>query len=385
MPIRQRIVTYGFTTAAAATITTALLLQPWRAPDGDPIAEHDQPTERARPGAHAVDVVFAVDTTGSMGGLIEGAKRTVWSIATHIRKTDPNAELRVGLVAYRDLGDDYVTRDFALTSDLDAVFTELSSYRAAGGGDTPEDVDAALDDTLHKMRWRDDAKKLVFLVGDAPPASRGDVPKFDVLAREAGDRQIILNTIRCGWDRDTEAAWTQIAALGHGQFSTIQQDGGVQQIATPYDDKLAEVSARIDSTTVIVGDDAERAAYGRQMATAQAAPAPAQADRAAYYATKGATGGGGMRAKKDLVGGVASGAVDLDSVSPSALPAELRAMAKPALKAEIGKRAANRRAAEAELAKLATQRDEYLKTQAKDGEGGFDAKVKGAIDAQLKP
>jgi Mg-chelatase subunit ChlD len=226
MPTRQRLVTYGFTTAAAATITVALLLQPWRGDHRERVRPPLPPTPQVA-ARHPVDVVFAVDTTGSMGGLIEGAKRTVWSIATHIQKTDADADVRIGLVAYRDIGDDYVTRDFALTSDLDSVFTELASYRAAGGGDTPEDVDAALYDALHKMQWRADARKLVFLVGDAPPASRGDVPRFDVLAREAGDKQILINTIRCGLDRDTEVAWQQIASLGHGQFSTIQQDGGV--------------------------------------------------------------------------------------------------------------------------------------------------------------
>jgi hypothetical protein len=380
MPTRERIVTYGVSTAAAATITVAALLQPWRGSDlADPVHEA-MPVAH---GKHAVDVVFAVDTTGSMGGLLDGAKRTVWSIATHIRKTDPDADLRIGLVAYRDLGDDYVTRDFSLTGDLDAVFTELSSYRAAGGGDTPEDVDAALDDSLHKMAWRDAAKKLVFLVGDAPPASRGDVPKFDVLAREAGDRQIILNTIRCGWDHDTELAWQQIASLGRGQFSTIQQDGGVQQVATPYDDKLAEISARIDGTTVIVGDDGDRMEYRRNMAAAAAAPAPAKADRAMYYATKPGPHGAG-RARKDLVGGVTTGAMDLDAVAPTALPEDLRGMDKPALKAEISKRADLRKAAQDELTTVAKQRDEYLKTQGKGGEGGFDAKVKAAIDAQLK-
>jgi von Willebrand factor type A domain-containing protein len=380
MPTRQRIVTYGVSTAAAATITVAALLQPWRgAGEVEVVHEPSQVTQVAR-SKHAVDVVFAVDTTGSMGGLLDGAKRTVWSIASHIRKTDPDALLRVGLVAYRDIGDDYVTRDFALTTDLDAVFAELSSYRAAGGGDTPEDVDAALDDTLHKMQWRDDARKLVFLVGDAPPASRGDVPRFDVLAREAGDRQILLNTIRCGWDHDTEVAWQQIAALGHGQFSTIQQDGGVQQIATPYDDKLAEISARIDSTTVIVGNDGERREYQAHMAAAQAAPAPAKADRAAYYAAKGSASGGAARADKDLVGG----ALAVDDVAPATLPEDLRAMDRPALKAEIAKRGAVRKAAQDELTKLSRQRDEFLQAQAKDAEGGFDAKVKAALDEQLK-
>ena len=46
-------------------------------------------------------------------------------------------------------------KDFALTDDLDAMFAELSSYHAAGGGDVPENVDAALYDAVHKMKWRD--------------------------------------------------------------------------------------------------------------------------------------------------------------------------------------------------------------------------------------
>lgn len=376
MPTRQRLVTYGVSTVAAATITVAALLQPWRGGATRDAVHEAKPTPA---GKHAVDVVFAVDTTGSMGGLIDGAKRTVWSIATHIRKTDPNAELRIGLVAYRDIGDDYVTRDFALTTDLDAVFAELSSYRAAGGGDTPEDVDAALDAVVHKMQWRDDAKKLVFLVGDAPPASRGDVPTFEVSARAAGEQQIIINTIRCGWDHETETAWQQIAALGHGQFSTIQQDGGVQQVVTPYDAKLAELSARIDRTTVIVGDEGKRAEYGRNMAAAAAAPAPAKADRAMYYATKG-----GPRGAADLVGGVADGSLSVDKVAPAELPADLRAMAVPALKIELGKRAKQRQATEAELSAVAKQREDYLRTQATHGGAGFDAKVNAAIDAQLK-
>src|SRR3954470_16901313 len=226
MITRQRIVSFGIPAAATATIVLAALLTR---------SQHGGLTAKNPPkpgGKHQIDVVFAVDTTGSMGGLIDGAKRTVWSIANTIKNTDPDAELRIGLVAYKDIGDIYVTKDFALTSDLDAVFAELSSYTAGGGGDTPEDVDAALDDVLHKMQWRPDAKKLAFVVGDAPPASRGDVPRFDVLAREAADSQIILNTIRCGQDPNTAETFQQIAMLGKGDFSSIQQDGGVQQVAT---------------------------------------------------------------------------------------------------------------------------------------------------------
>ena len=377
MPTRQRVVTYGITTTAAAAITAAALLHPWRAV---PAPGAQAPSAAPAP-AQPIDVVFAVDTTSSMGGLLEGAKRTVWSIATHIRQTEPSAALRIGLVAYRDLGDDYVTRDFALTDDLDAVFAELSSYRAAGGGDLPEDVDAALDDTLHKMQWRGGARQLVFLVGDAPPASRGDVPRFDVLAREAGQRHIVLNTIRCGDDPRTQLAWQQIAALGHGEFSTIRQDGGVQQIATPYDAKLGELSAAIDRTAVIVGDDAERAGYARNLAVAQAAPAAAQAARAAYFAMN--KPGDGTVAN-DLVAGLEAGTMAIEAMPAASLPADLRGLAGPALKAEIGQRAERRKAAQRELAQLAQDRDAYLRANSKNAADAFDTQVNATLDRQLK-
>jgi hypothetical protein len=36
-----------------------------------------------------VEVAFVLDTTGSMGGLIEGAKRRIWSIARRIGEGRP--------------------------------------------------------------------------------------------------------------------------------------------------------------------------------------------------------------------------------------------------------------------------------------------------------
>lgn len=382
MITRQRLASYGIPAAAAATIVTAALLTQGgpsnpEPPTSNPYVVDVKPTDGSQ-----IDVVFAVDTTGSMGGLLDGAKRTVWSIATHIRKTDPNANLRIGLVAYRDIGDDYVTRPFMLTTDLDAVFTELSTYQASGGGDTPENVDAALDDTLHKMQWRPGAKKLVFLVGDAPPATRGDVPSFDSLAREAARTGITINTIRCGTDHNTAQAFQRIASISNGEFSSIVQDGGVQQIATPYDDKLAELSRRVDATTIIVGDEGVRRRYQAKMAAAEAAAPAAKADRAGYYASKpGAKGAG--RASEDLVGGVATGTMSLDSVAPEALPADFRNKDKAELKAEVEKRLAERAAAQKEIVELAKKRDEFLEKNTKAGDG-FDAKVKTSLEKQLK-
>ncbi|MEP6860457.1 MAG: vWA domain-containing protein [Deltaproteobacteria bacterium] len=373
---RQRIATFGIATTAVATVALALWLKPWASgsltgPKPDPVAD-----------SHRIDVVFAVDTTGSMGGLLDGAKRTVWSIASHIREVDKNADVHVGLVAYKDLGDVYVTKDFPLTSDVDAVFAELSTYTAEGGGDVPEDVDAALDDAVHKMAWREGAKKMIFLVGDAPPASRGEVPRFDVSARDAAGKGIMINTIRCGTASDTAEAWQQIASIGTGEFSSIQQNGGVQQIATPYDQKMAELSHTIDSTAVIYGDAATRGAYEGKMAVQAAAPAAVAADRADYYAKAPAKKGGG-RAKEDVVGGVATGTVAVESLDKDMLPADMRNKSTDEIKAEITERAAKRDAAQAELAKVSKERAEYLKAHEKEAGEGFDVKVKQTVDREL--
>ena len=372
---RQRIVTYGISTTAVATIALALWLKPWQTTTSALI----EPPKPAQAETHKVDLVFAVDTTGSMGGLLDGAKRTVWSIASHVREVDPNADLRVGLVAYKDITPDstYVTKDFALTTDLDGVFQELSSYTADGGGDTPEDVDAALYDAVHKMTWRPDAKKLIFLVGDAPPASRGDVPRYDVTAREAGEQGITINTIRCGGRADTMTTWQQVASLAHGEFSSIKQDGGVQQVATPMDRKMAELSAAYDSTAVIYGDEGVHRGYQGKMAAAAAAPAPAQADRASYFAGKS----GAKRAAEDLIG---SGEVDVDKLDAAKLPEGMRSMSKDELKAELTKRQAERARLQAELAKIAKERNEYLSKKGTGAAGAFDTAVKSTVEHELK-
>ena len=119
----------------------------------------------------AVEVAFVLDTTGSMGGLIEGAKRKIWSIATAIVDSNPDADIRMGLIAYRDIGDEYVTRKVELTRDIQDLYGNLLELKARGGGDWPESVNEALDVAVNKMQWTQgaDSTRIVFLVGDAPP------------------------------------------------------------------------------------------------------------------------------------------------------------------------------------------------------------------------
>ena len=98
-----------------------------------------------------VEVVFVLDSTGSMGGLIEGAKQKIWGIANEIISQKPTPEVRMGLLTYRDKGDEYVTKMFDITDDIETIFGHLTTITAGGGSDSPESVNSAL--TKRSIKW----------------------------------------------------------------------------------------------------------------------------------------------------------------------------------------------------------------------------------------
>jgi Mg-chelatase subunit ChlD len=87
---------------------------------------------------------------------------------------DPGDGLRLGVLAFRDHEDEYITKDFGgFTADVDKVVANLGSLEAEGGDDYPEAVAAALDHAS-KMNWRSEAVKIAVLITDAPPHGIGE-------------------------------------------------------------------------------------------------------------------------------------------------------------------------------------------------------------------
>ena len=117
------------------------------------------PRERAK----RIEVAFVLDTTGSMEGLIDGAKRKIWSIANSIVDINPNADIRMGLIGYRDIGDDYVVRTHDMSADIQGLYGRLMKFQADGGGDGPESVNEALDAAVRDLEWSsgDEVRRIV--------------------------------------------------------------------------------------------------------------------------------------------------------------------------------------------------------------------------------
>ena len=204
-----------------------------------------------------IELVFVIDTTGSMGGLIEGAKQKVWGIVNEVMKSPSKPEVRMGLVAYRDHGDAYITQVLPVTRDLDKVYGTLMAYKAEGGGDTPEDVRQALADGVHKVGWSPrspNIAQILFLVGDAPPHDDyGNEPDTIVSASEAVQAGIIVNTIQCGDVPGTSDVWKKICRSGEGQYFAIAQDGGVVAVSTPFDADLSRLGTKVGATYFAYG------------------------------------------------------------------------------------------------------------------------------------
>jgi von Willebrand factor type A domain len=333
-----------------------------------------------------MEVCFVLDTTGSMGGLIEGAKQKIWSIANEMISAKPTPELRLGLVAYRDRGDEYVTKTFDLTNDIDAIYGHLQSFKAAGGGDEPESVNEALQDAVRKMTWSQDRKvlKIIFLVGDAPPhMDYAGGPKYPQVCQEAMKKDLIINTVQCGSIASTTPFWKEIAQLSEGSYAAIAQSGNMAAIPTPMDKELADLNHKLGTTLVAYGGGSVRRAVASKQLAAEAAPASVTADRLAFNAKSGvAVQGGG-----ELLDGLSSGKVKLESLKKDQLPAELQKLDSAELKVEIGKKQKERTAVQEQIQKLSKEREEYIaaerKRQAEAGKGdSFDEKVAASIRAQ---
>lgn len=135
--------------------------------EGPRITELKLDGPRSLPDPVPLDVLFVMDTTGSMGEEIERLRATIEIIYANLVALKPQPLVRFGMVLYRDQGDMYVTKRVPFTGDLDEFQNQLDQVRAGGGGDTPEDLESALDEAVNAMDWNMAGVRVGFIITDA--------------------------------------------------------------------------------------------------------------------------------------------------------------------------------------------------------------------------
>ena len=191
-----------------------------------------------------LDLVFLIDATGSMADEIDKLKATLQSITSEVAQLPSRPDLCLGLVAYRDKGDQFLLRSHDFTNDINAFQGVLNALRAAGGGDYPEAMSEALHETVHQLNWRGDgATRMVVLLADAPPHLDYGGPQYDDDMLAALGKGIkIFSVGASGLDKQGEFIQRQIAQYTGGRFVFLTYEDAARPGSGPGRETVHDVN-----------------------------------------------------------------------------------------------------------------------------------------------
>jgi von Willebrand factor type A domain len=195
---------------------------------GAPAEPETRGEQKLRIAISDLDLVFVMDTTGSMGRELADLQANLVGIIRVLSRLA--SSLRIGFVAFKDRGDAYLTRVYPLQTMNQAHVAELVNFvkglRAQGGGDDPEPVDEALKAAL-AMPWRADAQGRIIVVGDAPAHPNRYRQTLDLAAKFHGSSpgEKAPRTVSAIYTGDSLALrpfFEQLATAGGGDLSVHQ-------------------------------------------------------------------------------------------------------------------------------------------------------------------
>lgn len=179
--------------------------------------------------AYRADIAFIVDATGSMGDEISFLKEDLDYIIKKAASIK-GVQLRTAALFYRDEGDEYVTRHSDFSANFETTRKFISEQNAAGGGDYPEAVHTALEESLQKLSWDEKARtRMAFMILDAPAHNLDEVKESirKSIHTFAKNGIIIIPVAASGVDKNTEFMLRFFAAVTGGTYVFITNDSGV--------------------------------------------------------------------------------------------------------------------------------------------------------------
>ncbi|NQT71684.1 MAG: VWA domain-containing protein [Chloroflexi bacterium] len=175
----------------------------------------------------SLDLMVVFDTTGSMKDELKYLTVEFKSIVENVREQNPNTDIRFGLIAYRDIGDKYVVRNFDFMHSVDIMQEQLAAQKADGGGDYPEAMDQALEAAVN-AQWREgNTARVILLVADAPPHDENLWVTLDQ-AKMARQKGIRIYPVAASGVADTAEFLMRLSAcVTQGRYLFLTDDSGV--------------------------------------------------------------------------------------------------------------------------------------------------------------
>jgi hypothetical protein len=172
------------------------------------------------------DLAIVIDTTGSMSDEIDFLKAELRAILADLRRGHPGLDVRLALVAYRDLGDEYVVRTYDFTGEEERMQAGLAAQIASGGGDYPEAMDQAMASAL-ALGWRPEAVHSLLLVADAPPHDENIARTWAAAEAARAARIQIVPVAASGVGDTAEYVMRAMAAATQSRYLFLTDDSGI--------------------------------------------------------------------------------------------------------------------------------------------------------------
>ncbi|MBL8951494.1 MAG: VWA domain-containing protein [Myxococcaceae bacterium] len=323
-----------------------------------PAAEEMKPPPR-------VQIALLLDNSGSMQGLINQARTQMWKLVNEFATAKQNGKpIRLELALY-EYGDK-PTRLSPFTTNLDKVSEQLFGLGIRGGD---EYCGTVIQKATQELEWSGNADdlKLIYIAGNEEFTQGPVSPEAAISA--AKKKGIVVNVIHA--DSGSDPTWSAGAKLAGTPLMQINHNAAVAQVVAPQDQRLAELSNKLNGTYIGYGAQGG-SGVARQAAMDEAAQKAAPAALAERVVSKSTANY--KNDDWDLVDAKKEGKVSLGKMKQEELPAEMKGMNEQQREAFVAKKAEERAQIQKEIADLSKQRAEYVAKQeaAKPAESTLD-------------
>ena len=334
-----------------------------------------------------IELAICLDVSGSMNGLINSARAKLWAIVNDLALAKPTPKLRVALVTFGrknyPAAKGWVQVDANLTDDLDLISQKLFGLSTNGG---EEYVGRVLQTALDELTWskKKDTLRLIIVAGNESADQDKQVNYRDICKR-AITGGTMVNAIYCGPKTDDIAAgWKDVALRADGHFHTIDQNRGTVTIDTPFDARLAELTASINKTYIPLVSEGRRG-WANQKAQDRNAARLGKAVEAQRQSAKASKL---YFCRWCLVDAYRNKEIKLAEIKKEDLPKELQDKSEEELKKHIDATYKKREQIQKEINELNKLRSAYVTGEMKkknlSEDKAFDKAVRSAIRSQAK-
>lgn len=339
-------------------------------------------SEPAATGRTKIQVAILLDTSGSMSGLIEQAKSTMWNIVntlTTLKYRGKAPMIEIALYeygSYRIDDKDYVRRITPLTTDLDMISEKLFALTTGG---SIENCGTVIDRAVRNPEWGNNESdlKLIYIAGNEE-FTQGRI-SYKTAIDNAKKKNIYVNTIHCGDERTgIRDLWRDAAIRGEGKFFNIDSNAKIKYIETPYDDLISGCNERLNKTYI---------SYGRKGYTMQENQRTqdynARSISKSNFAERAVTKSKSVYNNEswDLVDRVKNDNSALDKIDKKELPSELQNKSRSEIEKLVKEKERERAAIQKEIAELAKKRQDYIDKESKNA--GSEDDLGKAINASI--